>query len=363
MTEQNKPKIDLKARLGKKTVSSPSGPSIPPPVGLPRPSGIPAPPFQRSGPKVDANDPYSSIDASSAPRAEPQAIKVEMSDEVRHEQKKQMRKALLVSVATFGVGLLLGVFVGGGNERNSIANQALRDANQLGKDVKGAVESAESLAEVLKSARDKLSAGKYPDEEVAKLGGMRIPFDGANLGGKNIGRFKGEVTKGLLAFAGASEKANDQVETIQRLLAAAKKPLTDAFAQGSAPKVQWAAIVGQSDKGPWMTMTAVPEPFEVKADKGWPESVKFKIQGKDATIKRYAKGDPTSGGDPMFIPIDPGSQSAVCPQDTVFRVARQLQELEETLRGVKEASGHEETGLVDAGRALEEKLKSIGTPG
>ncbi len=38
-----KPKIDLKARLGKKTISSGAGASIPPPVGM-QPS-IPAPPF------------------------------------------------------------------------------------------------------------------------------------------------------------------------------------------------------------------------------------------------------------------------------------------------------------------------------
>jgi hypothetical protein len=40
MSEQKKPKIDLKARLGKKTVAAPTGPAIPPPVGIPKPPGM-----------------------------------------------------------------------------------------------------------------------------------------------------------------------------------------------------------------------------------------------------------------------------------------------------------------------------------
>ena len=109
-------------------------------------------------------------------------------------------------------------------------------------------------------------------------------------------------------------------------------------------------------------MMATGEPFLVKNDKGWPDKLKFKIEGKDVEIKRYTRGDPI-GTDPSFIPVDPSSERFVCPQDTAFRVARQLQDLEETLRGVKDESGREETGLIESGRALEEKLKQIGTPG
>jgi hypothetical protein len=365
MTDQ-KPKIDLKSRLGKKTVSSPSGPSIPPPVGLPRGSGIPAPPFPSRPPsQLDASNPYASLDSGSPPPVQQQAIKVEMSDEVRDAQKKQGKRAIFLAVATALVGGLLGFAVGSGHERGKVADQALRDAGDLGVLVKKAVETSETLADTLKSARDQLSAGKYPEAELNKLGGLRVPFGGESLGGRNIGRFNKELSRGLMGFSIKSEEVNDQVETVQRVLAGSRKSLQDMFSQGATPKVMWAAVADSGGGGgAWISMMRVPEPFLVKPekDKGWPESLKFKVDGKDVSVKRYTKGDPT-GGDPTFLPVDPTSQSAVCPEDTAFRVSRQLQELEDLLRGGKDAAGNDETGMIDAGRALEEKLKALGSGG
>jgi hypothetical protein len=364
MTDQ-KPKIDLKARLGKKSVGSPSGHSIPPPTGIPRPSGIPAPPFgSRSGP-TDPSNPYSSMDVSSAPaRVEPQAIRVEMSEEVRQEQRKQSKKFVGISIATAIIGALFGYTVGSGHERGKVADQALRDAGELAKEVKDAMVVAENLADTVKNAKDKLSSSKFPEEEVNKLGGLRVPFGGDKLGGRNIGRFKKEVSSGLLALSGQAEKANDMVDTISRILNGSRKSLADVFAQGSAPKVMWAAYAEGGPHGPLLSMLAVPEPFPLKAEKGgWPDSIKFKVEGKDVSVKRYTKGDPAAGNDPQFIPVDPSSQGGVCPNDVVVRIARQLGELEGLIRGVKEANGHEETGMLDSGRAVEEKLRAIGTPG
>src|SRR3954454_5166065 len=98
MSEDKKPKIDLKARLGKKTVSAPAtgpGGSIPPPAGIPRPSGvgIPAPPFQspsttsRPAPMVDASTPYGAMEPAAAPTAAATSIRIEMSDDVMRAQK------------------------------------------------------------------------------------------------------------------------------------------------------------------------------------------------------------------------------------------------------------------------------------
>jgi hypothetical protein len=305
------------------------------------------------------------MDATSAPaRPEPQAIKVEMSEEVRQAQKKQGRKYIVFAAIAAVVGGAFGFGVGGATERSNVAAQALRDAGELAKEIKAAMATAETLADTLKSAREKLASGKYPEEDITKLGGLRVPFGGDKLGGRNIGRFKKEVSSGLLALSGQAEKVNEQTETVQRILGGARKSLGDVFAQGATPKVMWAAYAEGGANGPILSMMAVPEPFLVKPDKGgWPESIKIKVEGKEKSIKRYTKGDPAAGNDPLFIPVDPSSQSAVCPQDVVFRINRQMQELEGLLRGVKEASGNEETGLIDAGRALEEKLKAIGTPG
>jgi hypothetical protein len=356
MTDQ-KPKIDLKSRLGKKTVSSPSGHSIPPPTGIPRPSGIPAPPFG-SSPVV--SDPYTS---SPPPRVEPQAIKVEMSEEVRQEQRKQAKRSRIFAVAAAFAGGLIGFTIGSGYERGKVADQALNDAGVLAKEIKEAMVVAESLADTIKGAREKLSAAKFPEEELNKLGGLRVPFGGDKLGGRNIGRFKKDVSSGLLALSGDAEKVNDQIDTVQRVFGGARKALNDVFQQSATPKVYWAAVAEGGPHGPMLSMLAVPEPFALKSEKGgWPDSVKFKIEGKETSVKRYTKGDP-SGGDPQYIPVDPTSQNAVCPQDVVVRVGRQLTDLENMLRGIKDPGGHEETGLIEAGRAIEEKLRSIGTPG
>src|SRR6187402_1296125 len=108
MSEDKKPKIDLKARLGKKTVSGPvtsPGASIPPPAGISRPAGggIPAPPFQSpsaslrpAAPVMDASNPYGAMSPAAAPRAEPTEIKIEMSDEVIRAQKTGKTKVLVL---------------------------------------------------------------------------------------------------------------------------------------------------------------------------------------------------------------------------------------------------------------------------
>lgn len=359
----NKPKIDLKSRLGKKTVSSPSGHSIPPPAAL-RPGGIPAPPFGSRPAPVDPSNPYSAMDASSAPTAaKPAAIKIEMSEEVRQEQRKQSKKYIWFAVIAAIIGVIAGYMIGGASERRGVAAVALRDAEALAKDLKAAMAGAETLADTVKSAREKVASGKYPDEELSKLGGLRIPFGGDKLGGRNIGRFNAQVSKGLLAVAGEADKINDQVDTVQRLLTGTRKALNDVFQQNASPKVFWAAVAEGGPHGPMLNMLAIPEPFPLKVEKGgWPDSIKFKIEGKEVSVKRYSKGDP-QGNDPLYIPVDPTSQAGVCPQDVVFRVTRQLQDLEGLIRGVKDPSGHEESGIIDTGRALEEKLKAIGTPG
>ena len=128
MSEDKKPKIDLKARLGKKTVSAPAtgpGGSIPPPAGIPRPSGvgIPAPPFQspsgtsRPAPTVDASNPYGAMEPAAAPRAEPTAIRIEMSDDVMRAQKGGRVKVLVLAIITAGIGGFIGFTLGGAAER------------------------------------------------------------------------------------------------------------------------------------------------------------------------------------------------------------------------------------------------------
>src|SRR6185503_8387752 len=162
----NKPKIDLKARLGKKTVSTPGG-SIPPPVGIPKPGGIPAPPFGGGGSMRAAQghsaNPYTALPAEAAPiRAEPKAIKVEMSEEVVQAQKRGRSRIIILAGVTALIGGFMGFASGSANERSKQDKTALSAAERLAKDVEAATAEIEKLADVLKAAKEKLGENQFP---------------------------------------------------------------------------------------------------------------------------------------------------------------------------------------------------------
>ncbi|MBK7586795.1 MAG: hypothetical protein IPI67_42235 [Myxococcales bacterium] len=373
MAEEKKPRIDLKSRLGKKTVSAPGGPTIPPPVGMGK-GGIPAPPFgsspsQPARPQIDASNPYSAISADQSPaRAEPQAIKIEMTEEVIAHQKKGRVKVVVLAGVTALIGGLIGYAFGGSLERGKSAEAAVTGAEELAKEVDDAASKIDELAEVLKSAQEKLKESKFPDEEVQKLGAIDIPFKGANLTGRGVGRFKADIVTMLITFASGSHEANESKDKIRSLLSGAKPAIEDFLAQQTTPKVRWATYIEPGPGGPWMSMQPLPEPFLVAKEKDktykWPEDFKLAQGGKTFTLKRYASGDPTKAkqGEPYIIPVNPSTQNTVCPSDLAVRLQRELRGLEDVLRGDKSTPGQEKDGLIDIGKVLVDKLKGVGRP-
>jgi hypothetical protein len=373
MADDKKPKIDLKSRLGKKTVAAPTGSSaVPPPVGIPKP-GVPVPPFaaQKAAPKVDVSDPYAAISAAEAPaRVEPAAIKVEMSEEVVQAQKKGRSRIIALAFVTAVIGGVVGYAVGSGREKSKVAVQAVEGAQALVKEIKDANAKCDELVEVLKSAEGKLADNKFPLEEVSKLGGINIPFGGDNLTKYPIGRFKPQVVTMLNRYGSGSTEVNDEKEKLQGVLESAKAPIEDYLKQKEEPKVRWFAYFESGPYGPWVSMQGAPEPFAVGPTKAeqeakkqfkWPEQFKIAQGGKTFDLKRYSGGDPTKDkpGEPRMIPVNPGTQEAVCPSDLAIGLRRQLGELREVLRG----SGEDKPGLAALGEQLIEQLKSIGGPG
>jgi hypothetical protein len=375
MSEDKKPKIDLKARLGKKTVGAPaagSGGSIPPPAGIPRPSGvsgIPAPPFQggagasaRPTPVVDASNPYGAMQPAAAPVVRSTAITVELSDEVVRAQGRGKTKVLVLAIITAVLGGTVGFTLGGISEKDKGAKAAKEGAGELIKDVEAANAKIEELAGVLKSAKEKLSKSKFPEEEVSKLGALNIPFSGTNLSGKGIGRYKSDVLNMLVEFASSSTEANDQKEKIQSVLNRNKKGVIEFLESQTKPVVRWSVIVGGSPLGPVASMQPVPTPFQLVGEQGkphsWPEAYDLMEKDKKVSIKRYLKGDAASEN-PTFIPVDPSTQTLVCPNDVVFSIRRELTGMEEVLRG-DPTPGEEKTGLLEVGQNLLKKLREIG---
>ncbi len=379
MSEQ-KPKIDLKARLGKKTVSTPAagGSSIPPPMAaspsaipagasrpsMPRPSGppqmtpsgVPVPPFAApSRPAMDPSNPYGAMQAQAPAPARPTAIRIEMGEEVMAARRAGRTKVLVLAFFAAVVGGLVGYAVGGGVERQKGADAAIVGAQDLIKDITKANGESQKLAETLKSAKEKLKKGQFPEEEVSKLGSINIPFAGKNLAGKGIGRFKPEVVSMLIEYANTATAANEQKEKLQSVLSGAKKGIQELM--DPKPQVRWAVLLAGGPGGPWAGMQVVPAPFSSK-DK-WPDELKVG-SGKEAqSFKRYSSGNPINNDSPYFLPVDPTSQASVCPQDVLFKLNRELGDLEEMLRG-NHAPGEDKTGLLEAAQHLTDKLKLIG---
>jgi len=375
MSEDKKPKIDLKARLGKKTVSAPAtgpGGSIPPPAGIPKPSGvgagIPAPPFQstaqtsRPAPMVDASNPYGAMAPAQAPRVEPTSIRIDMSDDVMRAQKGGRTKVMVLAIITAIIGGFVGFTLGGASERGKGTEAAMAGAQDLTKDVEAANKKISDLADLLKSAREKLGKAQFPEDEVTKLGALNIPFAGSNLAGKGIGRFKSDVLTMLTDFASSSAEANASKSELMRVMNGNKKGVQEFLDSQTKPQVRWSVIVGGSPLGPIASMQPVPAPFllttEAK-DYAWPQQYELPGEkGKKQVIKRYLKGEAATE-DPLFIPVDPSTQPMVCPNGVLVTLRNKLGDLEEVLRG-NQTPGEEKTGLLEAGQALAKKLKQIG---
>jgi hypothetical protein len=401
MSEQ-KPKIDLKARLGKKTVSTPAaGGSIPPPQqgvspsaipggmqqpggmhggmqhggmqqpamqrpAMPRPSappqmtpsGVPVPPFAAQSRPVDASNPYGAMQPQAAPaRARPQEIRIEMGEEVMAARRAGRKKVLFLALVAFGVGGAVGFTAGGGSERAKGAEAAIVGAQDLIKDIDKSNAEVKKLADTLKAAKEKLAKNTFPEGEVSALGSINIPFSGKNLAGKGIGRFKPEIVAMLIEYANHTTEANDQKEKLQNVLAGTKKGIVELLEQSTKPQVRWATLLTNGPGGPWASMQPVPAPFAAKEK--WPDELKVG-SGKEAqAFKRYNSGNPINSESAFYIPVDPTSQGLVCPQDVIFKLRRELSDLETVLRG-DNTPGDERTGLIDGAQKLTDKLKQIG---
>ena len=164
----------------------------------------------------------------------------------------------------------------------------------------------------------------------------------------------------LIQFASASTEANDQKEKIQNVLNRNKKGVQEFLDGQTKPVIRWSVMISGSPFGPIASMQPVPAPFLVQSEdkKPWPESFKLMADKKEVTVKRYLKGEAASE-DPTFIPVDPGTQTLVCPNDTLFSIRRELSGMEEVLRG-NPTPGEEKTGLLEQGQNLLKKLKDIG---
>lgn len=402
MAEDNKkPKIDLRARLGKKS-AGPAGPSIPPPIASPAAqASIPSPPFGSKAPVSPSFAPTPSMAASPSmvpsparagvpglgqapaaaqpapkPRiAEPQAIKIEMSEEIVQAQKKGRSRVMMIAGATCVVGALIGTQLGGGLERRKRQNIALEGAKMLTDDIDKANGAISKMADILAAAKRSLSDGDFPEKQVKELADAGISFDGSYLYGKGTGLMNPKINKQLVDFAGKAEAANEQRERLQLVLSSAQTPITKLLQQAEKPEFNWSVYVVAGPHGPMAAMQPIPKPFLVSSKEkvknkdgkmvayNWPEEIEVPADGgKKEKLKFYKKGNPVSR-DPLLIPVEPSTQAYVCPNDTMVRLRQEIVKLEQLLKGDRSDPTNEKAGLIDLGNQIIDELKGIGVGG
>ncbi|AKT41067.1 hypothetical protein [Chondromyces crocatus] len=395
MADDNKPKktkIDLKARLGKTTMTGVAGAAVPLPAPGPsspgsgppsdnpaqapaaspsgRPSapggggiapppgispGIPLPPFAQQ--RAAAAQP------APKPTAVQQTIKVEVGEEIEQERKKASKRTALFAAMTAVIGIAIGFGIGGAKARQDRGKKAVDDAGVLEKDVKAANEKMRDLGQKLNGAATELGGKTFPKTFAQELGALNIPFEATNLAGKQIGTLPPNTVKRLFDYTQAVASVNSTKDSLRNLLGIAQAPVEKAWKEEKEPVFNFSVVFRRD--GDKMLAELVPnkEPFPLGKD--WPE--KFKItrlertqQGAKAVEKeatRWTKGDLVAS-DPIAIPIDPPTVAAFTSEQIVSRLAKEMRDLRNTLDGNNDdpTAG---PGLVKQGDDLVNELHKI----
>jgi len=289
-----------------------------------------------------------------APLRAPAPSAVDTEEEFRAVRQSSRMKSIILAAGTAVVGGLLGFAVGGLNEKNSAASVAVAGAKSLASDIEEANKKVVELEQVVTAAGKNLKDGKYPDAEVKALGALNVPFDGTNLAGKGIGRFKPQVLTMLINYAEAVAKVNTQKDKIRSLLSISKPAVEELLSQGTTPTVRWGLTVQPGPQGPWGALSVLPAAFAVSDKSGWPAQIEVGEAGK--AIKRYSGGDPNG----QIIPVAPQTYNAVCPTDTLLRLRREVGDLDKLMRGDQSIPGQETDGVVEMGQAIKKQLATIG---
>ncbi|MAQ17398.1 MAG: hypothetical protein CMN30_21700 [Sandaracinus sp.] len=209
-------------------VAPPTGGGVvPPPSGPGAPGGIVAPPFgkkaeeQKKAAAAASADPFASA-APAAAAAGPQEVRLVLDDSAVADsevgREKKGKTAILLGLGLV-LGLLLGYFVGGLNDRRSLHNTAVRD----GKDLYESVQEASAVLETAQAkVRDAVQAARggagesasVDYEAIEALGALEKPFNAGTFARKHYSLFQPQTVDALFDYY---NKVNVIWEHIERL--------------------------------------------------------------------------------------------------------------------------------------------------
>ncbi len=372
--KSKKPKIDLKARLGKTNIGMqavplpvpgqsqppPSGsgksPGIAPPPGIS--PGIPVPPFAQAKPAV-----------AEAPAPKPnvvqQTIKVEVGEEIIKEREKAKKRLYGAAAVMALVGVGIGFQVGKQAEKSDRGKAIVANAKILMVDVKAANEKMKELDTLLGEAAEKLGKKEYPAELAGQLGGINIPFDASKVDGGSISGLKASALRQLLAFTSGVDGLNKKKDSLKNLIEFAKAPIEKAWKEEKEPVMNFSVVFRSDQKGVIAELVPNKDPFDIAKD--WPanygvmksERTQQGMKSVEKKLNRYTKGDLPGSGDPVLIPIDPSTTAAFTSQEGIRNLRKAFIDLRTELKGNKENPANEIDGLVDIGDKLLSEIQRV----
>ena len=248
MADQKKPKIDLKARLGKKSAAASPAPGSGPasPGGAPPMAGPPG---------VGPSSPFGSpAPVQQMAPAAPAAIRIEMDDEVVATRKRGVKRLLLAAAVACVAGVVLGTFMGSSMAARDSIEISLNGAQSLLKEVNASNAELAKLEGLVDDVRKALDPKNVDGSEAklaaiaSQLGEVHVSFTAASLAGKGIGRFKQGTLGALFAYATSAEEANALKERLQRRLSGTG--VKAYLAQRKDPKFNLTVSVHGTPNGP-----------------------------------------------------------------------------------------------------------------
>ena len=391
MAEEKKPKIDLKARLGKTAVQTPPPAATGPisgrpgaPVPLPGPArGNPLaapppgvlvgpPPFAAASATPAAIDPSNPLAAvaspyrpppTHAPVAQPQRIEVdEMAVQTasRGARKQGIIVGLVFAVVLGGVGYV----AGGASEQSAGRSKSKGDAVELSANVTKARDALKGLADKMEAGSKMLSNDrKYPDALAKDLGGLNVDFDGTQLAGRRFSGFPQETTHDLVEFITSVQGVNDRKEIIQGLLTRLQKPITEQLAvPAGQQKVSY--VVGV-DKDPSGNLAAFLSPLSaaipVTAQNiSLPAKFTFANPGGggNTELPRYTGGDISK--QPAALYVVPKTFETACPSATGGQIVQLAAQIGGFIRDVRgEQQGTPTDAVQDSKPGLLERADKL----
>ena len=405
MADEKKPKIDLKARLGKNaagglTPPPPGAGAIPTPagatppatstgqfsavaapaptqaapkaVGLPVPPGIPVgppPAFKGSSMPLDPSNPLAAAMAQPTnttrpAAAPPQPQRIEMDELSIQEARKGARKQGLIAGIVFGVVLgAVGYIAGGSLETSKGRQVSVQHAKSLAEDVGKSKEQLKKLADTLEKGRQTLGQRQFPDSLGKELSGINVDFDGSKLAGVRFSGFSTDTSSGLIEYISSVQSTNDHKNALIGLLARLQKPMAEALKNpDKAPPVNFVVLISKdSAKNPYGVLAPLQKPLDLAA--GMPPEILATdpISKQNVTAPKFASLEK-----PGAAYVDPRSIEAACPSATTGQIGQLVSQLAHILteiRGEQASAGDMVTdpkpGLLDKADRLQAGLNKV----